>query len=331
MLSFLAAADLAAQQPAADFYRNRTLHMLVGYGSGSGYDVYARVLANQFGRHLDGNPTVVVDNMPGAGGLTMMNNLTNSAVRDGTVIAMSARALFFEPLFGNKLARYDPLKITRIGGMTREIPLCFTWHARGPASLAGAREAEVLVGSTGRAADSYFYPLLLNAMLGTKFRVILGYPDSGSVGIAMERGEIQGMCGLTYGSVKSAHPEWLAENKIDIILQLTFERTPELPSVPSLADFVGDDVTRSTLDAVFGTADMARPLIGPSDIPPERIAALRRAFVETMQDPDFVAEAKRTGLEIAPIAAEKLATELAEIYKTPPAVIQNVIAIRDSQ
>ena len=328
--SFFAAADLAAQEPTGDFYHNRTLHILVGYGSGSGYDVYARVLAHHFSPHLVGNPLVVVDNVPGAGGLTMMNDLTNSAVHDGSVIAMSARSLFFEPLFGNKLARYDPQKITWIGGMTREIPLCFTWHGRGPASLTGAVQAEVLVGSTGRAADSYFYPQLLDATLGTKFKVILGYPDSGSVGLAMERGEIQGMCGLTYGSVKSAHPEWLAERKIDIILQLAFERAPELPDVPSLADFVKDKDMRTTLDVVFGTADMARPLIGPPDIPPDRIVALRRAFVATMQDPKFVEEAKRTGLETAPIAAAALETKLAEIYQAPPTIIRNITAIRDA-
>jgi tripartite-type tricarboxylate transporter receptor subunit TctC len=331
MLACFATADLAAQESVADFYHNHTLHLLVGYGSGSGYDVYARVLAKQFSRHLAGNPTLVVDNMPGAGGLTMMNNVSNGALRDGSIIAMGVRELFLEPFFGNELARYDPRTITWIGSMTRDVTLCFTWHGSGPGSLSAARQAPVLVGSTGFSTDTYFLPQLLNLMLGTKFKVILGYPDTGSVGIAMEHGELQGMCGVTYGTIKSAHPEWLAERKIDILLQFAFERMPDLPDVPSLADFVNDDVTRSTFELASGTADMAKPVIGPPDIPPDRVAALRQAFVETMQDPLFMEDAKRTGLEIAPIAAATLQADLTALYKTPRAIVQNVIAIRDKQ
>lgn len=328
MLACLIATDLAAKEPVADFYHKHTLHMLVGYGTGSGYDVYARVLARHFRRHLVGHPALVVVNMPGAAGLTMMNDLANGQPRDGSVVAMGVRPLFLEPLLDNKLARFDPRKFTWIGSMAREIPVCFTWRGA-PDSLAGARKKQILVGATGRAADSYFYPRLLNSLLGTKFKIVLGYPSSGAIGLAMERGELQGMCGLTYGTLKSAHPEWLAKKKINILLQLTFSRMSELPNVPSLADFVHKDVTRRALGLVFGTADMARPLIGPPGIPPDRVAALRKAFVETMKDPRFIKDAERTGLEISPIAAAKLKSELAALYRTPRAIVQNVIAIRN--
>ena len=331
MLACFSAGDVTAQESVADFYHSHALHMLVGYGSGSGYDVYARVLAKYFGRHLAGNPTLVVDNMPGAGGLTMMNNLANSALRDGSVIAMGVRELFLEPFYGNELARYDPRTLTWIGSMTRDITLCFTRHGSDPGSLSAARQEQVLLGSTGFSTDTYFIPQLLNLVLGTKFKVILGYPDTGSIGLAMEHGELQGMCGVTYGTVKSAHPEWLAEGKIDVLLQFAFERMPDLPDVPSLADFVNDDDTRSTLELVSGTADMARPMIGPPDVPPDRAAALRQAFVETMQDPNFIEDAKRAGLEIAPIAAATLQADLAALYKTPPAIVQKVVAIRNKE
>ena len=331
MLAFSAAGKLRAQESVGDFYHNHTLHMLVGYGSGSGYDAYMRMLAKYFSRHLAGNPTIVVDNMPGAGGLTMMNNLSNSAVRDGSVIAMGVRPLFLEPLFGDKLALYDPRKLTWIGSMTRDVSLCFTSRQGGPGSFSGAMKTQVLLGSTGFSTDSYFVPQLLNAMLGTKFKVVLGYPDNGSVGIAMEHGEVQGICAVTYGAITSTHPDWITEKKIDILIQLTFGRAPQLPDVPSLSDFVKNDATHQALDVVFGTTDMARAVIAPPGIPDERVAALRRAFGETLQDPAFLEDAKRAGLEIAPVDAAKLMDEIVALYKTPAAVVQNVIAIRDKQ
>ena len=326
-LTVLAAGGAAAQS-VESFYRGQTLRILVGYGPGTGYDVYARVLGRHIARHVPGEPTVVIQNMPGAASLTMTNTLYNVAPRDGSVIGAPARGLLIEPLFGNANARYDGRTFTWIGSMSREVSTCLSWHTTGITRLEDARAREVLVGATGSVSPSNLLPQIMNAMIGTRFKVVPGYPDSGAVGLAMERGELDGYCSFTWGSLKAARRDWIDNKRINIFVQLSLAKSAELPGVPSIMEYAKDDATRQAFELVFADQEMARPIGGPPDIPADRTAALRAAFMATMKDTDFLADAEKTGVEIDPIDGPAVAAILARLYKASPAVIATVKKIR---
>ena len=319
----------AHAQSLEDVLKQKPLRILVGYPSGSGYDVFARLLSRHMGRHTPGNPSVVVENMPGVAGLTMMNFLYNSAPRDGSVIAAAPKNLLLDPLFGNDQARFDALKTTWIGSATKDNSLCFTWQSSPVKKIEDAMARETLVGATGRTADSYFIPQLLNSFFGTKFKIVLGYPDSGAVGIAMERGEIDGACGFTIGTIRSAKPDWLGKKQINFMLQVALERSAEFPDIPSLSDYTKTEEARQAFLLAFGVAPMSRPVAAPPEVPADRVAALRQAFGATMKDSDFLADAKKIQIEIDPIGGDESLSLLKKLYATPPAVVKKVIAIRD--
>jgi tripartite-type tricarboxylate transporter receptor subunit TctC len=318
----------AVSQPATGFYKGRTISFLIGYGPGTGYDVYARLLLRHMGRHIPGNPNMVPENMPGAGSMVMVNHLYNVAAKDGTVIGMPARNLVIEPLFGNAQAKFDGTKFTWIGSMTREVSLCFTWHTAGLTTLEDAKKREVLVGATGLASDSYIDPQLLNAVLGTRFKVVLGYPDSAAIGLAMERGELDGFCSFTYGSIKSARPQWLDQHLITILAQLTVHPAPELKDVPLIMDMTKDEAARQAFELVFANQEMGRPVAGPPGMPADRLAVLRTAFDATMKDRQFLEDAARTHIDIDAIAGAAIDELMARMYATPKPVIDKVMAIR---
>src|SRR3954465_14531350 len=230
------ATAAAAGADVADFYRGKNLRILVGYGPGTGYDVYARLLARHLSKHLAGQPRMVIQNMRGAASLTMANYLYNVAPRDGTAIGLPARGLFIEPLFGNENAKFEARKYSWIGSMSRDAALCFSWHTSGIATIDDAKKREGLVGSSGVNGSSHQFPMLVNALLGTKFKPLLGYVDSAGVGLAMERGELEGYCSFTWGSIKSARPKWIEDKQIRNLLQLTLTKHPELPDVPMVLD-----------------------------------------------------------------------------------------------
>lgn len=331
VLSLLAALLLvpaAKAETVAEFYQGKQLRILIGYGPGTGYDVYGRVLGRHLADHLPGAPTIVPQNMPGAASLTMVNHLYNVAPRDGTAIAVPARNLFIEPLFGNDQARFEAMKFSWIGSMSRDVATCFTWHGTGIATIQDAMAREVLVGATGPVSGSYQSPRILNHVLGTKFKVITGYADSGAIGLAMERGELEGYCSFTWGSIKSARPQWIAQKQINLILQMTLRKHPELPDVPLVMDLAKDDESRQVLTLVYADQEMGRPVAGPPEIPAERLAALRRAFDATMADAAFLDDAKRTAIDIDPITGDAVAQIVAKLYATPKAIIDKVVAIR---
>jgi tripartite-type tricarboxylate transporter receptor subunit TctC len=327
-LCLLPGALPAAGQPAADFYKGRTISFLIGYGPGTGYDVYARLLIRHMARHIPGTPNMVPENMPGAGSMVMINHLFNVAAKDGTVIGMPARNLVIEPLFGNAQAKFDATKFAWIGSMTREVSLCFTWHSAGLKTLADAKTREVLVGATGLASDSYIDPQLLNAVLGTRFKVVLGYPDSAAIGLAMERGELDGFCSFTYGSIKSARPQWLDQHLITILAQLTLNPAPELNEVPLIMDMTQDEAAKQAFALVFANQEMGRPVAGPPGMSAERLALLRTAFGATMADRQFLADAERSHIDIDAISGTAIDALMARMYATPKPVIDKVMAIR---
>jgi len=262
--------------------------------------------------------------MPGAASMTMMNYLYNVAARDGTAIGLPARGLFIEPLFGNDNAKYDAMRFTWIGSMSRDTALCFSWHTSGIRTIDDATKREVLTGSSGVNGSSHQMPMIVNAFLGTKFKPLLGYVDSAGVGLAMERGELEGYCSFTWGSIKSARPKWVEDKLINILLQLAVTRNPELPAVPLIMDYAKTDMARQAFELVFADQEMGRPVVGPPDVPAERVEALRRAFDASMKDADLLAEAARMTTDIDPIDGPAAAAIQARLAATPKSVIERV-------
>jgi tripartite-type tricarboxylate transporter receptor subunit TctC len=326
-----AASNGAAQplEPAASFYKDKKVRMLVGYGVGTGNDLYMRLLARHIGQHIPGQPTIVPENMPGAGSMVMMNYLYNAAPRDGTVIGVPSRNLAVEPLIGNEQARYQALSFNWLGSMSRDVSTCITWHSSGIDTIEDARRREVPVGATGAPADSNVFPKLLNAVLGTRFKTVLGYPDSAAVGVAMERGEIDGYCSFTWSAIKSARPQWVAQKEINVLLQLSLSKHPELPEVPLVMDLASDETSREMFALALGTQIMGRPAVAPPGLPADRVDALRQAFDATMADPEFLADARRSVLDVdGPIPGMEVDAILRRIYATSKEVIAKFAAIR---
>jgi tripartite-type tricarboxylate transporter receptor subunit TctC len=306
--------------------------MLVGYGVGTGNDLYMRLLARHIGKHIPGKPMIVPENMPGAGSMVMMNYLYNAAARDGTVIGVPSRNLAVEPLTGNVQARYDAQKFTWLGSMSRDVSVCISWHKSGIKTVEDARRGEVPVGATGAPADSNVFPKLLNAAIGTRFRTVLGYPDSAAVGIAMERREVDGYCSLTWSALKSARPQWIAEKQINVLLQLALSKHPELPDVPLVMDLAKDDAALQMFALAFGTQKMGRPAAAPPGLPIDRAGALREAFAATMTDQEFHEDARRSALDIdGPISGTEVDHILRQIYATPKEVVARFEAIRNEK
>ena len=323
-IALCVAAATSAHADVADFYRGKNLRILVGYGPGAGYDVYARLLGRHIARHLPGQPTVVIQNMPGAASLTMTNYMYNVAPRDGTAIGLPARGLFIEPLFGNDNAKFEARKFSWIGSISSDVATCLSWRTSGIARIEDAMKREVLVGAAGANGSSYQFPMLVNALIGTKFKPLLGYVDSAGVGLAMERGELEGYCSFTWGSIKSARPQWIEKKQINILLQLTTGRHPELPQVPLVTDYARDEAGRQAFTFVFADQEMGRPVVAPPGVPADRVAALRRAFDDTMKDKAFRADAARMSIDVDPIDGHAVEQLLERIYATPATVIERV-------
>jgi tripartite-type tricarboxylate transporter receptor subunit TctC len=326
-LALLLAGATAATADVADFYRGKNLRILVGYGTGAGYDVYARLLGRHIAKHIPGQPGIVIQNMPGAASLTMTNYLYNVAARDDTTIGVPARGLLIEPMFGNDNAKFEARKFTWLGSMSRDVATCFTWHTSGIARIEDAMKREVLVGSSGVNGSSHQFPLIVNALIGTKFKALLGYVDSAGVGLAMERGELEGYCSFTWGSMKSARPKWIEQKQINILLQLALAKHRELPHVPLSGDLAKDEAGRQAFALVLADQEMGRPVFAPPDVPSDRVTALRRAFDDTMKDRDFLADAARMSIDLDPIDGHAVEDILARIYETPKDVIERVKTI----
>ena len=330
----LATSQTHAQSPASveGFYKDKKVRMLVGYGVGTGNDLYMRLLARHIGKHIPGRPTITPENMPGAGSMVMMNYLYNVAPRDGTAIGLPSRNLAVEPLLGNEQARYEAREFTWLGSMSRDVSTCVTWRTSGINTVEDATRREVPVGATGAPADSNIFPKLLNTALGTKFKTVLGYPDSAAVGIAMERREVDGYCSFTWSAIKSARPQWLAQRQINVVLQLSLSKHPELPDVPLVMDLAKDEASRQLFALAFGTQKMGRPAAIPPGVPVDRAQALRQAFDATMVDPEFLEDAGRSALEVdGPISGQEVEAILKQIYATPKNLLARFEAIRNER
>ncbi len=317
-------ATIAGAQSVADFYKGKTVDLFIGYSSGGGYDVYARSLARYIGRHIPGNPTVVPKNMPGAGSLVLANWLYNVGPKDGTVFGMIGRGTGFDPLLGSKKAQFDAAKFNWIGSMNDEVSVCVAWHTTGIRTLDEAKEKELTVGGTGQAADTDQFPKVLNATIGTKFKIVSGYPGGNDVDLAMERGEVGGRCGWSWSSVIATHKHWIDGKKINVMVQLSLKRHADLPNVPLIMDFAKNEEERQVFKLVFARQPMGRPFLAPPGIPADRVAALRKAFMDTLTDKQYLAEADKMKLEINPVSGEAVQKIVDEVHRTPQAVAKRV-------
>jgi tripartite-type tricarboxylate transporter receptor subunit TctC len=315
-----------AQTPA-DFYRGKTVELYIGYSVGGGYDVYARLLARHMGRHIPGNPTIVPKNMEGAGSLRLANWLYNVAPKNGTVFGTIGRGTGFDPLLDRRGAQFEATKFTWIGSANNEVSLCVAWHTSGIARFEDLFTKELVVGGTAASADTDQFPRILNGILGTKFRIITGYPGGNDVVLAMERGEVNGRCGWSWSTVKATHPKWLEEKKINILAQLALSKHPDLPDVPLITELATSQEQRQILQLVFARQVMGRPFLAPPGIPADRAATLRKAFMDTMTDKEFLADAERSQLEINPVPGDELERLVEAVYRTPAALTQKAATL----
>jgi tripartite-type tricarboxylate transporter receptor subunit TctC len=327
-LMALLPASIACAQSPADFYKGKTLDFYIGYSVGGGYDLYARVIGRHLGKHIPGNPTVVMKNMEGAGSLRLANWMFRVAPKDGSVIATIGRGTGFDPILGVKGATFDGTKFTWIGSANNEVSVCVAWNATsGIKTFEDLFTKEMTVGGTSTSADTDAFPRILNGVLGTKMKIVSGYPGGNDVVLAMERGEIQGRCGWSWSSVMSTHKAWLAEKKMTVLTQLALQKHPDLPDVPLIMDLAKTDEQKQILRLIFARQVMGRPYLAPPGIPADRAEVLRKAFMDTMQDKDFLADAEKAQLEITPVSGEELQKLVAEVYATPPEVAKKAAAI----
>jgi len=321
VLAAIAAASARAQS-VADFYKGKTVDLYVGYSVGGAYDLYARLLARHMSKHIPGNPNVVPKNMEGAGSLRLANWLYNVAPKDGTAFGIFGRGTGFDPLLGNTAAKFDATKFNWIGSANNEVSVCVAWSTSGVTKFEDLQQRELIVGGTSTSADTDQFPRIVNGVLGTKMKVVTGYPGGNEVGLAMERGEVQGRCGWSWSSVKTTHKKWVEEKKFVVLVQLGLDKHPDLPDVPLIIDLAKTDEQREILKLVFARQVMGRPFIAPPGLPQDRVDALRKAFMATMQDKDYLADAEKTQMEINPVSGEKVQALVKEEYSAPPAIAQ---------
>lgn len=327
-LALVAAPHQAlSQATTADYYRGKTVRVFIGFGPGGSSSLYAEILVRYMGRHLPGNPIVIAQHMPGAGGLVVANYIAQRAPRDGTEFAIAARTVAFEPQLGNKNAAFDPLKLSWIGNANVESSTCISWRSSPVKTAGDLMKHELVVGGTSGESLAITMPRALNQLAGAKFRIVAGYTVSTDIMIAMERGELSGFCSIGWTFLKLRKPDWLAEKKINILFQLALERHPELPDVPLALDMVSDPQGRKVLELLLAPQEMGRPFFGPPGIAPDRLAVLRNAFQKTLADPDFLRDADKAGIEVQYTSGEAVQALLERSYASPPEIVKRASSL----
>lgn len=310
-----------AQSPA-DFYRDKTISLYVGYPPGGDYDVYARAMARHMGKFIPGAPHMVVRNQPGAASLAFANELYNTHPRDGMVFGTFARSVPMDRLLERPSTNFDPTQFNWIGSANAEVSICTVWHGIGVRSVQDFMSRPIVFGANAPGSESDVYPTILKNLLGAKFKVVTGYPGTNDLMMAMERGETQGRCGMTWSALKSTLPEWVREKKVYIALQFAIEKHAELTDVPLVTELARSDEEKRALELILAGQAMGRPFAAPPKVPAERIAALRAAFNVTMQDKGFLEEADKLGLEIQPVTGMRLQALVENMFAQPKPVIQ---------
>ncbi len=312
-------ASNASAQSVAKFYKGKKIRMVVGSTAGGGYGTYARVLGNYMTQYIPGKPRILVQFRPGAGSVVATNWLYNVGPRDGTAMASIQRAIPMLPLLGQRGPKYDALKFNWIGSLNNEVSICVSWHASGIKTIQDVMKKELIIGGAGP-NDTEQFPSALNNILGTKFKIISGYSGTG-ITLAMERGEVYGRCGWSWTSFNNQRPTWLKEKKVNILIQLTLKGLPEIGNVPVVIDLAKNPKDKAVLELIFARQALGRPYVMPPDVPADRLAAVRKAFMSTARDPKFVAQMKKLRFNVSPVSGEEMQNIIIKIYKTPPEIV----------
>jgi tripartite-type tricarboxylate transporter receptor subunit TctC len=325
-------APAAAKADAvADFFKGKVVRLVVAYPPGGGYDVYARALAQVLPRHLPGNPAVIVQYMPGAGSLTATNYLYAAAEKDGTVVLAPSNSAAFAPLQGVDGAKFDPTQFNWIGSPSKETGILIVWHTAPVDAVADLRSREITLGTSSANASSGFYGRVLNAALSLRMKLVRGYRGSTESFLAMERGEVDGYASAFWNSLKSTKPDWLRDRKVKLLLQYGVEPNPELAGVPFARDLAAADDDKILLDVANAPLAFGRPFVLPPGVPAERVAAWRKAFLDSYRDPALIAEAARLEIDIDPSTGEEMQDMLARAYATPQRVIARLRSLYEAE
>ena len=323
-------AQGAAAQSVADFYKGKNITVLIGYAPGGTYDATARLLSRHMPKHIPGNPTMIPSNLVGAGSIKAILNLYAVSPKDGTYLGMVARSYAIEPVFNPEAAKYDPTKFNPIGSSSSEVSIAASWHTAPFKTFDDLFQREITVGSTGMTDDTGRFPLLTRNLTGAKIKIVQGYPGGNDVTLAMEREEVQGRFGWSWGSVKSRARNWLDEKKINVLFQMALNKAPDLPNVPWIMDYVKTEQDRQALELLFAPQVTAWPLIAPPDVPADRLKALRAAFDATMKDKDFLVEADKLKLDVEPISGEEMHKLVQRLGTFDKAVVERAVALTSS-
>ena len=327
LLGLLVLNVAAAAQPAAGGANaGKTFRMIIGFGVGGGYDLWARAVAQHMGRHLPGNPTLVPQNMPAGGSIAAANFLYEVAPRDGTVLGLIGRDVPLAPITGASGARFEPTKMSWIGTPTKETNICIAYRTAAVKTAQDLYGHELLMGDVGPGSGTRVYPKALAALLGMKFKLVSGYPSSADIFLAMERGEVQGIC-ESLDSVRSRRPDWIASHQVSVLFQGAPQASPELGGVPLARDLARNDDERAAIDFLYAGQGIGRPFAAPPNLPPEALRMLRDAFDATMIDPEFIADVKRQKFELDPTDGAGLAGLIDKIYATPKPIVEKVTAL----
>jgi tripartite-type tricarboxylate transporter receptor subunit TctC len=322
-LAALSAPGAARAESAADFFKGKTLTLIAGFPPGGGYDTYVRVLARHYGRFLPGQPNVIVSNMPGAGSLTAANNIYAKYVPDGLALAMFASSAAMEPLIGNKAAMFDPTKFSWVGSMSQDVAYCGVWdHPGGAKTFDEMMTKETIIGGGAPAAITYQHPMVLKNVLKANLKVIQGYKGTRDINIAMQRGEVNGTCGMFGSSVNSQFGAEVKDGRMKLFIQMGSKRSNEFGNIPSVFDYAKTEEERQILQFHFGQLLLGRALAGPPGIPADRLDALRKGLFETMKDSQFMAEANKAGLDIDPVSPDAVMTLLKQFSAFSPAILE---------
>ena len=311
----------AAAQTVQQFYRGKTLTIVVGSGAGGGDDVFARLLARYLPKYLPGAPTVVIQNQPGAGGLIAAAQIANSSPRDGTFIGAVMRTVPMAPLLSDQPVNFDPMKMNWLGSLASETNTIVVWHTSRAMTFDDLFTRETVVGTAGGSSDTNVYALLLKKTLGAKLKIVGGYQGGPEIDLAMQRGEVEGRVSITWTSLKGTRAEWLSNHQVRVLAQMGLERNPELPDVPNVLEYVQDPQVRSIYEFLFSRQKAGRPFVAPPETPRDRVEALRNALADVAADKGFRAEAEKTGANIDLVTGEALQKMVERYFAMTPDAI----------
>jgi tripartite-type tricarboxylate transporter receptor subunit TctC len=326
-----ASSSPSRAQSAEEFYKSHPLSIVIGFPPASAYDLYGRAVGRHIGRHIPGNPTVLPVNKPGANSLTAATYLYSIAPKDGSAIGILSRSAPLEPLLSNAGSKFEPRKFIWLGSVGNEVSVCVAWHTAAVRTWDDLLVKDFVVAAAGLTTDTGVFALVLKNLFGARMKIVSGYAGGAEMSKAIEAGEVDGRCGWSWSGVKASKPDWLAEKKINVLVQLGLQRTGDLPSVPLITDLAKTAEQRQILKLVFGPQEFAWPFMAPPDLPLDRARILRTAFDATLTDPEFLEDAKKLALEVNPVSGRAVEALIDELYGTPDDVAAKVRRIITAQ